>query len=68
MLRVRGLTMDDAHIFLEPEKEAIEKESFELLDIVEFRARQDVWTVITAWISPRGPRKKLAANALLGCC
>src|SRR3989440_3218083 len=35
MLRVRGLTMDDAHIFLEPEKDAIEKEIFELLDIVE---------------------------------
>src|SRR5881628_1539882 len=33
MLRVRGLTMDDAHIFLRPEQ--IEEEIFRLLDIVE---------------------------------
>jgi threonyl-tRNA synthetase len=33
MLRVRGLTMDDAHIFLRPDQ--IEEEIFQLLDIVE---------------------------------
>ncbi len=33
MLRVRGLTMDDAHIFLRPDQ--IEDEIFQLLDIVE---------------------------------
>src|SRR6201984_2887666 len=33
MLRVRGLTMDDAHIFLRPDQ--IEEEIFHLLDIVE---------------------------------
>src|SRR5881628_1850521 len=33
MLRVRGLTMDDAHIFLRPDQ--IEEEIFRLLDIVE---------------------------------
>ena len=33
MLRVRGLTMDDGHIFLRPDQ--IEDEIFELLDIVE---------------------------------
>jgi threonyl-tRNA synthetase len=33
MLRVRGLTMDDAHIFLRPDQ--IESEVFELLDIVD---------------------------------
>ena len=33
MLRVRGLTMDDAHIFLREEQ--IEQEIFDLLDIVE---------------------------------
>ncbi len=33
MLRVRGLTMDDAHIFLREDQ--IEQEIFELLDIVE---------------------------------
>jgi threonyl-tRNA synthetase len=33
MLRVRGLTMDDAHIFLRPDQ--IEDEIFRLLDIVE---------------------------------
>ncbi len=33
MLRVRGLTMDDGHIFLRPDQ--IESEIFELLDIVD---------------------------------
>src|SRR6266566_695041 len=33
MLRVRGLTMDDAHIFVRPDQ--IEQEIFRLLDIVE---------------------------------
>ncbi len=33
MLRVRGLTMDDAHIFLRPDQ--IEDEIFQLLDIVD---------------------------------
>src|SRR5204863_449504 len=33
MLRVRGLTMDDAHLFLRPDQ--IEDEIFRLLDIVE---------------------------------
>src|SRR5256885_14542209 len=33
MLRVRGLTMDDAHIFLREDQ--IEQEIFQLLDIVE---------------------------------
>ena len=33
MLRVRGLTMDDAHVFLRPDQ--IEDEIFQILDIVE---------------------------------
>jgi len=33
MLRVRGLTMDDGHLFLRPDQ--IEEEIFQLLDIVE---------------------------------
>jgi len=33
MLRVRGLTMDDAHVFLRPDQ--IEDEIFQLLDIVD---------------------------------
>src|SRR2546422_8618272 len=39
MLRVRGLTMDDAHIFLREDQ--IEDEIFRLLDIVELVLAQD---------------------------
>src|SRR2546430_10290475 len=61
MLRVRGLTMDDAHIFLREDQ--IEQEIFQLLDIVELvlgktfglsyrldlptRSDQKLWSVAT---------------------
>src|SRR5712692_12104210 len=63
MLRVRGLTMDDAHIFLEPEKEAIEKEVFELLDIVEFVLGKTFGLSYRLDLATR-PEKKLGGDAL----
>ncbi len=63
MLRVRGLTMDDAHIFLEPEKEAIEKEVFELLDIVEFVLGKTFGLSYRLDLATR-PEKKLGSDAL----
>jgi threonyl-tRNA synthetase len=38
MLRVRGLTMDDAHLFLRPDQ--IEEEIFHLLDLTDYVLRQ----------------------------
>jgi len=63
MLRVRGLTMDDAHIFLEPEKDAIEKEVFELLDIVEFVLGKTFGLSYRLDLATR-PEKKLGSDAL----
>jgi len=63
MLRVRGLTMDDAHIFLEPEKEAIEKEIFELLDIVEFVLGKTFGLAYRLDLATR-PERKLGSDAL----
>ncbi len=63
MLRVRGLTMDDAHIFLEPEKEAIEKEIFELLDIVELVLGKTFGLSYRLDLATR-PEKKLGSDAL----
>ena len=63
MLRVRGLTMDDAHVFLEPEKEAIEKEIFELLDIVEFVLGKTFGLAYRLDLATR-PEKRLGSDAL----
>ncbi len=63
MLRVRGLTMDDAHIFLEPEKDAIEKEIFELLDIVELVLGKTFGLSYRLDLATR-PEKKLGSDAL----
>ena len=63
MLRVRGLTMDDAHIFLEPEKEAIEREIFELLDIVEFVLGKTFGLAYRLDLATR-PEKRLGSDAL----
>jgi len=63
MLRVRGLTMDDAHIFLEPEKESIEKEIFELLDIVELVLGKTFGLSYRLDLATR-PEKKLGSDAL----
>ncbi len=38
MLRVRGLTMDDAHLFMRPDQ--IEEEIFHLLDLTDYVLRQ----------------------------
>jgi threonyl-tRNA synthetase len=38
MLRVRGLTMDDAHLFMRPDQ--IEQEVFDLLDLTDFVLRE----------------------------
>jgi threonyl-tRNA synthetase len=63
MLRVRGLTMDDAHIFLEPEQDAIEKEIFELLDIVELVLGKTFGLSYRLDLATR-PEKKLGSDDL----
>ena len=60
MLRVRGLTMDDAHIFVRPDQ--IEDEIFQLLDIVELVLGQTFGLSYRLDLATR-PDKKLGADA-----
>jgi threonyl-tRNA synthetase len=59
MLRVRGLTMDDGHIFLRPDQ--IEDEIFELLDIVELVMGQTFGLDYRLDLATR-PQKKLGSD------
>jgi threonyl-tRNA synthetase len=61
MLRVRGLTMDDAHIFLRPDQ--IEEEIFRLLDIVEFVLGKTFGLSYRFDLATR-PAKKLGTDAV----
>ncbi len=60
MLRVRGLTMDDAHIFLREDQ--IEQEIFQLLDIVELVLGKTFGLVYRLDLATR-PEKKLGSDA-----
>jgi threonyl-tRNA synthetase len=59
MLRVRGLTMDDGHIFLRPDQ--IENEIFELLDIVELVMGKTLGLEYRFDLATR-PEKKLGSD------
>ncbi len=59
MLRVRGLTMDDGHIFLRPDQ--IEDEIFELLDIVDLVMGKTLGLVYRLDLATR-PAKKLGSD------
>src|SRR5712691_510008 len=61
MLRVRGLTMDDAHIFLREDQ--IEDEIFRLLDIVELVLGKTFGLSYRLDLATR-PEKKLGSDAL----
>jgi threonyl-tRNA synthetase len=61
MLRVRGLTMDDGHIFLRPDQ--IEDEIFELLDIVELVMGKTFGLAYRLDLATR-PDKKLGEDAM----
>src|SRR2546422_583206 len=60
MLRVRGLTMDDAHVFLRPDQ--IEDEIFQLLDIVELVLGRTFGLSYRLDLATR-PAKKLGEDA-----
>jgi threonyl-tRNA synthetase len=60
MLRVRGLTMDDAHIFLRADQ--IEEEIFQLLDIVELVLGRTFALAYRLDLATR-PAKKLGSDA-----
>jgi threonyl-tRNA synthetase len=60
MLRVRGLSMDDAHIFLREDQ--IEQEIFELLDIVELVLGKTFGLSYRLDLATR-PEKKLGSDA-----
>src|SRR5881396_690053 len=60
MLRVRGLTMDDAHIFLRPDQ--IEDEIFQLLDIVDLVLGKTFGLSYRLDLATR-PAKKLGSDA-----
>ena len=60
MLRVRGLTMDDAHIFLREDQ--IEQEIFQLLDIVELVLGKTFGLAYRLDLATR-PEKKLGSDA-----
>jgi len=60
MLRVRGLTMDDAHIFLREDQ--IEQEIFQLLDIVELVLGKTFGLSYRLDLATR-PDKKLGSDA-----
>src|SRR5438093_1534244 len=60
MLRVRGLTMDDAHVFLRPDQ--IEDEIFQLLDIVELVLGRTFGLAYRLDLATR-PAKKLGDDA-----
>ncbi len=59
MLRVRGLTMDDGHVFLRPDQ--IENEIFELLDIVELVMGRTLGLNYRLDLATR-PEKKLGSD------
>jgi threonyl-tRNA synthetase len=59
MLRVRGLTMDDAHLFLRPDQ--IESEVFEVLDIVELVMGQTFGLTYRLDLATR-PAEKLGSD------
>src|SRR6266850_333108 len=61
MLRVRGLTMDDAHIFLREDQ--IEQEIFDLLDIVELVLGKTFGLQYRLDLATR-PAKKLGTDAM----
>ena len=61
MLRVRGLTMDDAHIFLREDQ--IEEEVFRLLDIVELVMGKTFGLAYRLDLATR-PAKKLGEDAM----
>ncbi len=61
MLRVRGLTMDDAHIFLREDQ--IEEEIFQLLDIVELVMGKTFGLAYRLDLATR-PAKKLGEDAM----
>ncbi|HTR20887.1 MAG TPA: threonine--tRNA ligase [Gemmatimonadales bacterium] len=61
MLRVRGLSMDDAHIFLREDQ--IEDEIFKLLDIVELVLGKTFGLTYRLDLATR-PAKKLGADAM----
>ena len=61
MLRVRGLTMDDAHVFLREDQ--IEDEIFQLLDIVELVLGKTFGLKYRLDLATR-PEKKLGADAM----
>src|SRR5256886_15080630 len=60
MLRVRGLTMDDAHIFLREDQ--FEQEIFQLLDIVELVLGKTFGLSYRLDLATR-PEKKLGGDA-----
>jgi threonyl-tRNA synthetase len=59
MLRVRGLTMDDAHIFCREDQ--IEQEIFEMLDLTDFVLRQTFGLEYRLDLATR-PEKKLGTD------
>jgi threonyl-tRNA synthetase len=61
MLRVRGLTMDDAHVFLREDQ--IEEEIFQLLDIVELVMGKTFGLAYRLDLATR-PAKKLGDDAM----
>jgi threonyl-tRNA synthetase len=61
MLRVRGLTMDDAHVFLREDQ--IEQEIFELLDIVDLVMGKTFGLAYRLDLATR-PAKKLGDDAM----
>ncbi len=62
MLRVRGLSMDDAHIFLREDQ--IEDEIFQMLDIVELVMGKTFGLQYTLDLATRPPAKKLGTDAM----
>ncbi len=61
MLRVRGLTMDDAHIFCREDQ--IEQEIFEMLDLADFILHQTFGLEYRLDLATR-PEKKLGTDAM----
>jgi threonyl-tRNA synthetase len=55
MLRVRGLSMDDAHLFLRPDQ--IEEEIFQLLDLTDFVLRRTFGIEYRLDLATRPPQK-----------
>jgi threonyl-tRNA synthetase len=62
MLRVRGLSMDDAHIFLREDQ--IEEEIFNMLDIVELVMGKTFGLQYRLDLATRPPAKKLGTDAM----